>query len=50
MESNSDGIKIGKYTLNLKEIGTGSYGTVFIAKDDKGKYYEVKRVNYDKLE
>ena len=49
MESNSDGIKIGKYTLNLKEIGTGSYGTVFIAKDDKGNYYAVKRVNYDKL-
>ncbi len=49
MESNSDGIKIGKYTLNLKEIGTGSYGTVFIAKDDKGNYYAVKRGNYDKL-
>ena len=49
MEKNKEGVKVGKYTLNLKEIGTGSYGTVFLAKDDKGKYYAVKRIDLSKL-
>ena len=44
-----DGIKVGKYTLLLKPIGEGSYGTVFLAKDDKGNVYASKRVKLDKL-
>ena len=42
-----DGIKVGNYTLLLKPIGQGSYGTVFLAKDEKGNFYASKRIKLD---
>ena len=50
MENNSkDGIRIGNYTLLLKPIGEGSYGTVFLAKDNEGNLYASKRIKLDRL-
>ena len=50
MDNNlKDGIKVGNYTLLLKPIGQGSYGTVFLAKDEKGNFYASKRIKLDKL-
>ena len=50
MENNpKDGIRIGNYTLLLKPIGEGSYGTVFLAKDNEGNLYASKRIKLDRL-
>ena len=46
---NKDGIRIGNYTLLLKPIGEGSYGTVFLAKDNEGNLYASKRIKLDRL-
>ena len=43
-------IKIANYVLKAKPIGKGSYGTVFLAKNENNEYFAAKRIDLSLLE
>ena len=42
-------LKIKNYIMKEEPIGTGSYGTVFLAKNEKNEYFAAKRIDREYL-